>query len=297
MRNRLLTLALLFAPLATAPAQQKVDIQRSSTPTVSIRLGGALSSVKVIAWPNDSISLTGALGAGSRMDGGPTAVRGPIAGMKFFVEAADEAALRGNRLELRVPRNARVWIKAGSADIDVEGVGGGLDLNIVGGSVRVNGKPRELIVESMDGSVTFTGFADYAKVKTATGNIVLEGGGEDLTLSTVSGSIRATPGERSLQRARFESVTGSITFAGDVTRGADMRFDTHSGAIELRLARSASVEIDAASVLGTIENGWTSTRPVAGREGRGMELGTSSGMGRARVLVRSFKGSVKLATR
>lgn len=297
MRNRLFTLALLFAPLATAPAQQKVDIQRSSTPTVSIRLGGALSSVKVIAWSNDSISLTGALGAGSRMDGGPSAVSGPIAGMKFFVEAADETALRGNKLELRVPRNARVWIKAGSADIDVQGVGGGLDLNIVGGSVRVNGKPRELIVESMDGSVTFTGFAEYAKVKTATGNIVLEGGGEDLTLTTVSGSIHAAPGERSLQRARFESVTGPIIFAGDVTRGADMRFDTHSGAIELRLPRSASVEIDAASVLGTIENGWTSTRPVAGREGRGMELGTSSGMGRARVLVRSFKGSVKLATR
>jgi DUF4097 and DUF4098 domain-containing protein YvlB len=190
-----------------------------------------------------------------------------------------------------------VWIKAGSADIDVQGVAGGLDLNIVGGSVRVNGKPRELIVESMDGSVTFTGFAEYAKVKTATGNIVLEGGGEDLMFSTVSGSIQAAPGERSLQRARFESVTGPIVFAGDVTRGADLRFETHSGAIELRLTPQASIEIDAASVLGTIENAWNHNRPVTGREGRGMELGISSGMGGARVQVRSFKGNVKLATR
>lgn len=297
MQNRLVTLALALAPFAAAAGQQKVDIHRASTENVSVRLNGAIGSVKVIAWPNDSIALTGTLAAGSKMDGGPSSVSGPVAGMKFYVEATDEASMRGNKLELRVPRNARVWIKAGSADIDVQGVGGGLDLNIVGGSIRVQGKPRELIMESMDGSVTFIGFTDYAKVKTATGDIVLQGGGEDLTFSTVSGSIQAATGERTLQRARFESVTGPIVFDGAVTRGADMRFDTHSGSIELRLLRNAAVEIDAATVLGTIENAWNYNRPVAGREGRGMELGTSSGMGAARVLVRSFKGSVKLVAK
>jgi hypothetical protein len=297
MQKRLVILALALAPLTSATGQQKVDIHRSSSSNVSVRLNGAIASVKVIAWPNDSVALTGTLAAGSKMDGGPSSVSGPIAGMKFYVEAADEASMRGNKLELRVPRNARVWIKAGSADIEVQGVAGGLDLNIVGGSIRVSGKPRELIMESMDGSVTFTGFADYAKVKTATGNIVLDGGGEDLSFSTVSGSIQATQGERTLQRARFESVTGPIVFDGAVTRGADLRFDTHSGSIDLRFPRNAAAEIDAATVLGTIENGWNYARPVAGREGRGMELGASSGMGAARVLVRSFKGSVKLAAK
>lgn len=288
---------MITGPLMTAAAQQKVDIHRASTSTVSVRLGGAISSVRVTAWPHDSISLTGALGAGSKMDGGPSNVSGPITGMKFFVEAIDEPALRANRLELRVPRNARVWIKAGSADIDVSGVGGGLDLNIVGGSVRVNGKPRELIVESMDGSVSFTGFTDYARLKTATGDIVLQGGGEDLTLTTVSGSIQAANGERTLHRIRFESVTGPITFVGDLARGTDARFDTHSGAIELRLPPRADVEIAAATVTGSIENAWSTRRPVAGREGRGMELGISSGMGGARVSIRSFKGNVRLATK
>jgi hypothetical protein len=290
-------LALIIAPLASSSGQQKVDIHRAASPTVSVRLGGAISSVKVTAWASDSIALTGTLGSGSKMDGGPSNVGGPVQGMKFFVDAPDESAMRGNRLELKVPRNARVWIKAGSADIDVQGVGGGLDLNIVGGSVRVQGKPRELIVESMDGSVTFTGFADYAKVKTATGNIVLQGGGEDLTFTTVSGSIQAENGERSLRRARFESVTGPIVFVGVLEREADMRFDTHSGSIELRLPAKGSIEVDAATVTGAIENTWTGRRPVAGREGRGMELGTSSGMGGARVLVRSFKGNIRLAAK
>src|SRR6185295_7451086 len=97
---------------------------------------------------------------------GPLNFSGPATGMKFFIEGSTDANVAANKLELRVPRNARVWIKTGSADIDVSGIGGGLDLNIIGGTVRVNGKPRELLVESMDGAVTFSGFADYARIKT-----------------------------------------------------------------------------------------------------------------------------------
>jgi hypothetical protein len=294
MHHRVFALAALLLPWS-ASAQQKVNIQRASTPTVSVRLSGAFAAVRVVAWEHDSISLTGGVGAGSRVDGGPNTATGTITGMKFYVEAAEGASIVGNKLELRVPRNARVWVKTGSADIDVAGVAGGLDLNIVGGSVRVSGKPRELLVESMDGSVTIGGFVDYARVKTATGDIVMDARVEDATLTTVSGSIRV--GEGSVQRGRYESVTGPIVFAADLPRGADARFDTHSGAIELRLPRPGNVEIDAASITGTIENAWTSIRPIAGREGRGMELATSSGMGGARVSIRSFKGNVRLATK
>ncbi len=51
------------------------------------------------------------------------------------------------------------------------------------------------------------------------------------------------------------------------------------------------------TVTGTIENAVTSSRPIAGREGRGMELGFSSGTGDTRVVVRSFKGNVELKPR
>jgi hypothetical protein len=294
MRIGLVSLALMCIPFAV-DAQQKVDIRRAAISTVSVRLGGAMSQVHVVGWDRDSVAIVGALGIGSRIDGGALNATGPVQGIKFFVDAPDEAAVRSNTLELRVPRGARVWIKAGSADVDATGVTGGLDLNIVGGSVRVSGKPRELIVESMDGSVTFTGSASFARLKTATGDITVDGGGEDITLSTVSGQLRMSGGQ--VERARLESVTGPITFAGDLTRAADARFDTHSGAIELRFTRGAPVEVDAQTVTGAIENLWTKTRPAIGREGRGMELGTSSGIGGARVSIRSFKGNVRLATK
>jgi hypothetical protein len=290
--------ALLAASAAAAQAQGKIDIRRAASPTVSVRLSGAFSGVKVIAWQHDSIAITGSMGAGSRFDGGAFNATGPVNGMKFYLEAPDGAGTDANRLELRVPRSARVWIKGGSAAIDVQGVAGGLDLNIVGGSVTVTGKPRELIVESMDGSVSFNGDAAFAKIKTATGDITFVGRGEDMTLTTVSGTISVDGGGRDpVERARLESVTGPITFAADIKRGGDIRFDTHSGAIDLRLVPRADVELDAATVTGTIENRWNSGRPIAGREGRGMELGTSSGTGGARVQVRSFKGNLRVTTR
>lgn len=293
MRNRILA-SLLLLP-ALAGAQQKVDIRRAATPDVSVRLSGAFASLRIVAWPVDSIALTGAVGAGNSVQGGPLNFTGPVKGMKFFVEGTSDANVAANRLELRVPRNARVWVKTGSADVDCEGVGGGLDINIIGGSVRVTGKPRELLVEAMDGGITFRGFSDYARLKTATGNIVLDqAGGEDLSLVTVSGAIQAANGQRTFQRLRMESVTGPITYAGIIPEHADVRVDSHSGAIELRLLKGSGVEVDAATMTGTIENAWTSRRPIAGREGRGMELATSSGTGSARIQVRSFKGNVRL---
>src|SRR5919201_3687717 len=220
---RTLSLFLLAIVAQAAAAQQKVDIHMRAIPAPSVRLGGAVSSVRVIGWDRDSIALTGALSQGSRMDGGPFAGNSLVVGMKFFVNAPDESASRGNKLELRVPRNARVWIKLGSADIEASGVTGGLDLNIVGGSVRVSGRPRELIVESMGGSVDVSGFVSYGRIKTATGDITFQGTGEDMTVATVSGTIRV--GDGSVERARFESVTGPIVFAADLVRGGDTRFD------------------------------------------------------------------------
>ena len=292
-RTVLLALAALAAA-SHAGAQTKIDIHRAARSNVSLRLSGAFASVKVIAWQHDSIAITGSVGAGSRFEGGPLQATGPLSGMKFFVETTNEASIASNRIEMRVPRDARVWIKTGSADVDVQGVAGGLDLNVIGGSVTVTGKPRELICESMDGNVSFTGDAAYVKLKTATGNITFTGRGEDMTLATVSGTLTVDGGGRApIERARLESVTGPITFGAELTRAADLRVDTHSGSIDLRLAPDAAVEIDAATMTGTIENQWNGRRAIAGREGRGMELGTGSGS--ARIQIRSFKGNVRIS--
>jgi hypothetical protein len=288
----LLLLLVMAPPVAT---QQKANHRFAVTPTASIRLFGDIGSLRIVGWDRDSVALSGTLPTGARLD----ASRGgdpdrPSTGMKIYVEVPRTPAPDA-KLELRVPARARVWAKGGSADVEVTGLTGGLDLNIVGGSVRIACSPAELQVESMDGAVTIEGNPAWLRVKTATGDVVLRGGSEDAGISTVSGTIRI--GEGAFERVKLTSVTGPIVFAGDLSRAATLDVDTHAGPIELRLPSRLDAEVDVATVTGTIENTLTTRRPIAGREGRGMELGFSSGTGRARVLVRSFKANISLRAR
>jgi hypothetical protein len=294
MRLRFHAVPIMLA-LAALPvgAQQKVDVRRRATPDVSVRIAGTYSSLRIIGTTSDSLVLTGTLPREARFEsfGGGKGID-PISGAKMYVDMPSNQSAAAGSLEMRVPARARVWAKAGNAAIEVSGVSGGLDLNIVGGSIRVTASPRELNIESMDGAVTVDGNPEWLRVKTAAGDITMRGSSQDAALTTVSGTIRVMQG--SFDRARFESVTGPIEFAGTFARGGSATFDSHSGTVDLRLSHEAGAEIEATSVAGTIENSLTKTRPGPGREQRGQELTTSLGSGTAKVVVRTFKGTIRL---
>ena len=277
--------------LASLGAQQKVLVGHAATATVSLKLFAAVGKIHVVGWDRDSVEMTGVVPSSSQVQMSAGSPLEKSKGMKMFVEAPTEQSGREGELTLRVPHGARVWLKTGSADMDVTGVTGGLDLNVVGGSIIVHGSPREVRAESMDGSVTIDGAPEWLRAKTATGDITLRGG-QDVGAATISGTIRTSGGD--VERVKLESTTGAIAFASMLSRNASVELETHSGPIDVQLPFRGDAEIDAATITGAIDNQWTRARPVPGREGRGMTLATSSGMGGGRIVVRSFKGTVQL---
>jgi hypothetical protein len=288
MRWSVLALAMvtIAAPLH---AQRKVSASHPTTSDVSVRLFASVGSVQVIGWDRDSVVVSGTVPAGSKVAlGSPSAVA--TRGLKLYVESPTEEAGREGSLTVRVPRGARVWLKTGSSDITVSEVTGGLDVNIVGGSITGRGSPRELRAESMDGAVTVDGTPSWMRVKTATGDITLKGG-EDVGAATISGTIDARGGKA--ERVKLESTTGAIRFALGLARGASVELETHSGAVDVQLGRDGA-SVDAATITGKIENSWSKMRPVVGSEGRGMTFVSSSGQMGGRVVVRSFKGRITL---
>jgi len=285
--SAIVALATVAAPLH---AQRKVFAGYATTSDVSVRLFASVGTVQVVGWDRDSVTVSGSVASGSQVSlGTPSATA--TRGLKLFVEAPTEQAGREGALTVRVPRGARVWLKTGSADVTVSDVTGGLDVNVVGGSITVHGSPRELRAESMDGGVTIDGTPTWLRVKTATGDIALRGG-EDVGASTISGTIDAHGGQS--ERVKLESTTGAIHFALGLARGASVEMETHSGAIDVQLSRKSSVEIDAATVTGAIDNAWSKVAPVTGREGRGMTLVSGGGALDGRVVLRSFKGRITL---
>lgn len=297
IKYRLLIQALaLCLAVAPAAAQQKIDIRRAASPEMSMRLGGTFASLRIVGWAKDSIVIIGTLPKGARFDGGLGASGSePVRGAKFYIEQPMGTGEASGTFEVYVPERARFWSKAGNARIEASGISGGLDLNIVGGSITVSGNPRELNVESMDGNVEITGSPSWMRVKTATGDITMRGSSEDAAFTTISGTTRISDGR--FERARVESVTGSTHFSADIARAGTLTIDSHSGALEFVPTMKSGIEIEANTITGRIENGVSKQRPIAGREGRGEELALRLGSGDARATLRSFKGSIRFAFR
>jgi hypothetical protein len=281
--------ALLGVP-AMASSQLKTEHARAVTSTVSIRISGSFGVLRIIGWDRDSLTISGVIPSGARFEGNFDDKGPPAPGVKMYLEAS-EASSATARLEIHVPARARLWAKGSTSNIEVSGVTGGLDLNIVAGSVQVTGSPRELNVESMDGAISVIGSPEWIRLKSATGDITFSGGSSDAGLSTISGTLRAAGG--TIERAKLESVTGPIIFAENPLPGASLDFNSHSGRIELYLPKLAA-EIDAASMTGTIENSYTNRPAIVSRDKRGQEIGIGIGYGGPRYYVRTFKGTIVL---
>ena len=287
MSHRVLACLAMALMSSSANAQTKVNRGLQLDATGAVRVYNLVGSVRVTGWNRDSVVVRGTLGKGNTLHMG-----GGGAGLKMFIEGMDDRNPSRADIEVLVPVRAKVWIKTATASIDVRDVTGSLDLYVVGGDIKVTGNPADVNAEAIDGSITIIGSPAWVRAKSASGDVSLDGSSPDVTISTVSGRIDVDGTK--FEKAKFESVTGSIRFAGSFQRGGLVNFDSHSGSIEIGIPAGSPADFDVVSIAGAISNKLTRSRPVPGRYGRGAELTTSSGDGGTRVVVRSFKGPVTL---
>ncbi|MDQ3674320.1 MAG: DUF4097 domain-containing protein [Gemmatimonadota bacterium] len=282
-------LVLLGAILFATPVfgQKKIERRIALGMEGALRIHNMVGSVVVHGWNKDTVLVRGTLGAGDEFHMG-----GSYTGAKMFVESSDERNPKPTRLEVWVPARVRLWIKTATASIDVSAVTGGLDLYVVSGTIDVTGNPRELNAEAIDGDIHVTGSPAWLRAKSASGAITLRGASADAALSTVSGAIRVDGGL--FERTKIETVTGNITFVGQLDRSGVFEFDTHGGAVDIAIPEKANASFAMVTIAGKIDNLLSRARPVAGRFGRGQELTTDAGAGGAKVKVRTFKGPVTI---
>ncbi|HEV7838542.1 MAG TPA: DUF4097 family beta strand repeat-containing protein, partial [Gemmatimonadaceae bacterium] len=279
---RTLAVSILSTALFACPllGQTKIERKLALGMDGALRIGNMVGSVVVHGWNKDTVLVRGTLASGDQffMGGGYT-------GAKMFVESANDRNPRPTRLEVWVPARVRLWVKTATANIDVSEVSGGLDLYVVSGTIDVTGNPSELNAEAIDGDIHVTGSPPWLRAKTATGAVTFQGASADAAFSTVSGPIKVNGGI--FERAKLETVTGPITFAGKLDRGGSFDFDTHSGVIDIAVPEKTDATLSVVTIAGSITNKLSRTAPTAGRFGRGAELEMDVGRGGARVSVRT----------
>jgi len=264
----------------------------------TVRITSPLGKLRVLGWDVDTLAVSARLEPriGRFFGAGDAHVR--------TLELAGRA-----ELEVHVPRNVTIWVKSTTADIEVIGVDGTLDLTSVGGTIHVVGTPQDVTAETMSGSVELAGGTGRARVKTVSGDVLLRGASQDLGASTLSGriTVRAAGWQRGgtgVQRGRFESVSGDIRFEGELGRGGVVQVESQSGKIEVSVPATTVADFDAVTIEGTITNtfGAEEPKPRATGAGSGQELRFSTaargeaggGGGGAQITARSFKGAILL---
>jgi DUF4097 and DUF4098 domain-containing protein YvlB len=180
--------------------------------------------------------------------------------------------------EITVPAGVSVNVSTTSASITAENLGGDIGLSSETGQISISNVAKShLRVRSMAAPVIL-------KDVTLT-RVDIQSTGGGVTLNNVTG-----------QRVAAATTSGDITYRGDCSGGGDYLLTTHSGAINMTLPPTASVDLTARSTTGSVDNAFpleekhhNSFTPQQGRSFAG-----TSNSGSSSVELQSFSGKIRV---
>jgi DUF4097 and DUF4098 domain-containing protein YvlB len=180
--------------------------------------------------------------------------------------------------DVTVPVGVSVNVSTTSASITAEGLNGDIGLSSETGQITINNALKSHVrVRSMTAPVT---------LKDVTlSHVDIQSSGGAVQLNNVTG-----------QRVAVGTTSGNIEYHGDCSGGGDYILTTHSGAIDMTLPATASVDLSARSTTGAVENAFplqekshNSFVPMQGRSFAG-----TSNSGSSSVELQSFSGKIRV---
>lgn len=291
MRKHAVCAALVLLAVAPAWAQRSVNETRPLDPTGTVTVSNVEGSVQVIGWSNDQVEITGTLGA----DVEELEIEGDSSELSIEVKVPRKGETLETDLVIHVPSRASLEVEVVSATIEVEGVTGSVALESVSGWVTTSSRPAGLSVETVSGDVTVAETALRTELASVSGTITVELAAGRLDAESVSGAIRVRGG--SLEDGSFETVSGSISYDGELVGQGSYQFESMSGGITLVVPSDVVAEFDVTTFSGDIDSDIGPKPRVTSKYTPEQELEFSTGPGGAQVSIESFSGPIKIKTR
>jgi len=179
--------------------------------------------------------------------------------------------------DIAVPPGISVTVSTATAPITVDNLSADLTLSSDTGLITVRGASNSYL--------EVRGVAAPVVLSNVTGHIDVTSSGGAVKLSNVVGP-KVTVG----------TTSGDITYEGDFSGGGSYVLTTHSGAIDVTLPATASVDLTARSVTGSVQNDYPLQSkshmtfvPLQGRSFAG-----TSNSGSSSVELQSFSGKIRV---
>lgn len=188
---------------------------------------------------------------------------------------ADEAKVD---FEIGVPAGVSVTVTSATAPINAEGLNGDISLSSDTGQISVANVPRShLHVRTVAGAVNLA--------NVTLGHVDVTSSGGAVQMANVTGP-----------KVSVATGSGNITYHGDCSGVGDYLMTTHTGSIDMSLPETASVDLDARSVSGNVQNDF----PLQARKHQvfvpksGSSFAGTSNSGSSSVELRSFSGRIRV---
>jgi DUF4097 and DUF4098 domain-containing protein YvlB len=208
---------------------------------------------------------------------------------------------------ITMPASAAIEVHSVSGNVKVTGVRGAARAEAISGDVTMADTPKLEMAKSVSGNVTLSGVTADGDLSAASvsGNLVGKAiKVHALDLGSVSGDVRMT--DVSCDRLAAKSISGTVEYAGTITRGGSYEVNAHSGDIRLTLANPAGFVLNANSFSGSIRSDLPLTiggdAGTLGRPGRRTGVSNHSmtatyGDGSATLTLRTFSGDIIISKR
>jgi DUF4097 and DUF4098 domain-containing protein YvlB len=189
--------------------------------------------------------------------------------------SADEARVD---YQITVPSGVAVTVTTATAPISADGLSGDLNFSSDTGQITVRNVARSHIyVRGVTAPVTLANIN--------LGHVEVTSAGGAVELVDVAGP-----------KVSVGTTSGNISYRGDCSGAGGYTFTTHSGAIDMVLPESASFDLAARSVSGSVQNDFPLTQkahtafvPQPGRSFAG-----TSNAGSSSVELQSFSGKIRV---
>jgi DUF4097 and DUF4098 domain-containing protein YvlB len=188
-----------------------------------------------------------------------------------------------------VPEQAAVEVKSVSGDVQVAPIGGKAKIDSVSGNVGLRGAAGAE-VKLVSGDLEIENVAGDAFIKAVSGNIDVTRIKGSIEADAVSGDIVLMDVSEA-QTVDIKTVSGNVTYSGELKPGARYELKTHSGDVRMTIPAGSGFDLEANTFSGDIESDFEIT--VVGKMSPRDIRGTV-GKGGATLVLKSFSGNVDL---
>ncbi len=279
--------------LATPALAEDIDQRMDADPEGEVQISNIAGSVDVRGWSRNQVEVTGTLGDDVEelifeRDGDEILIK--VKSPKRMFGRSDITS----DLTIRVPEMSSLDIGTVSADIDVRGVQGELELQSVSGDIsgEVFGEDAEF--GTVSGEISARGNGDMidSEFSSVSGDISVTEVSGELAAESVSGSIQITNG--TFESLDLETVNGRIVVRGNLHDSGDVGAESVNGSINIDIQNAVGAHYDIESFNGRISSCFEAKPERTSKYAPGSRLEYTAGSGRARVSVETLNGSIKV---